>query len=373
MIFRSTRRPVAILLATIATALVAVAASQASPSDITSKKAEAQSVLAQIQEIDSSLDVAVNAYDEANYRLGQLDDAIDTNQRHLVIAKKALKVAQKNLSDRIVALYTSDQEDVISVILGAANLDDLLDRIDTVKRISSQDVQIIKAVRAARNDVRAREKQLEHDRSQQAQVVADRAAQKASIESQLAERQQLYNSIKDQIADLEAQERERQAQLKREAEQRQAEQDRIAQAAQDAGVDVSDSSDISEPTGIGSAPPSIHGGSAVDYALSMLGVRYVWGGASPGGFDCSGLVVWAYAQVGVSLPHYTGALWNAGVPVSYDQLQPGDLVFFHGLGHVGIYIGGGQMVHAPHTGDVVKISDISSGYYRETYEGARRV
>jgi peptidoglycan DL-endopeptidase CwlO len=370
---RRTRRTAVILLVTATTALAAVAASQASPSDIQAARAEAESVLAQIQGIDESLDQAVNAYDEANYRLGELDAAIETNQRHLVIAKKALKVAQQNLSDRIVALYTSHEEDVISVILGAANLDDLLDRIDNVKRISSQDVQIIKAVRNARNDVQKQEKQLESDRSEQAQVVAERAAQQASIESQLAERQSLYNSIKDQISDLEAEERARQAQLAAEAEQRQAESDRVAQAASDAGVSVDEVTIVSEPTGIGTAPPSISGGSAVDYALSMLGVPYVWGGASPGGFDCSGLVVWAYGQVGVSLPHYTGALWNSGVAVSYESLQPGDLVFFHGLGHVGIYIGGGQMVHAPHTGDVVKISDISSGYYRDTYEGARRV
>ena len=77
--------------------------------------------------------------------------------------------------------------------------------------------------------------------------------------------------------------------------------------------------------------------------------------------------------MGVSLPHSSYALWNAGVYVSRDQLQPGDLVFFDGLGHVGIYIGGGQFVHAPHTGDVVKISNLSDGWYAATYVGARRI
>jgi len=120
------------------------------------------------------------------------------------------------------------------------------------------------------------------------------------------------------------------------------------------------------------APPSQYGG-VVGVAMQYLGTPYVWAGAAPGGFDCSGLVMWAYAQVGVSLPHSSYAQYGYGVPVSRDQLQPGDLVFFDGLGHVGIYIGGDQFVHAPHTGDVVKISSLDEAWYAATYVGARRI
>jgi peptidoglycan DL-endopeptidase CwlO len=127
----------------------------------------------------------------------------------------------------------------------------------------------------------------------------------------------------------------------------------------------------STPEGSTIAPPNVHGG-VVGIAMRYLGVPYVWGGSSPRGFDCSGLVVYAFAQIGISLPHSTYALWNVGTAVSRDQLQPGDLVFFSGLGHMGIYIGGGQFIHAPHTGDVVKISSMS-GYYASAYVGARRV
>ncbi len=77
--------------------------------------------------------------------------------------------------------------------------------------------------------------------------------------------------------------------------------------------------------------------------MSYLGVPYVWGGASPGGFDCSGLVMYAYAQIGIDLPHSSYAMANMGSDVPYDQLQPGDLVFFDGDGHVGMYIGGGRV------------------------------
>jgi len=126
-------------------------------------------------------------------------------------------------------------------------------------------------------------------------------------------------------------------------------------------------------------PPVINTGSAstkalgaVKAALSQLGVPYSWGGGGPDGptygsdqganikgFDCSGLTRYAYAQMGISLPHYTGDQWNAGTRISKDQLKPGDLVFFYSdLHHMGMYIGDGKMVHAPQTGDVVKISSI---------------
>jgi cell wall-associated NlpC family hydrolase len=110
----------------------------------------------------------------------------------------------------------------------------------------------------------------------------------------------------------------------------------------------------------------------VSVALQYLGVPYVWGGASPSGFDCSGLTMYAYAKVGVSLPHNAAMQYGMGTPVSRSQLAPGDLVFFSGLSHVGMYIGGGRFVHAPHTGDVVKISSLSEYWYSTTYVGARR-
>jgi peptidoglycan DL-endopeptidase CwlO len=101
------------------------------------------------------------------------------------------------------------------------------------------------------------------------------------------------------------------------------------------------------------------GAQALRFALRERGVPYVWGGASPGGFDCSGLVMWAYAQVGISLPHYTGAQWNMGIHVGRGGLMPGDLLFFYSdLGHVGLYIGNGLMVDAPDFGQVVKVEPV---------------
>jgi cell wall-associated NlpC family hydrolase len=124
--------------------------------------------------------------------------------------------------------------------------------------------------------------------------------------------------------------------------------------------------------GNGSAPYS----GVVSLAVQYLGIPYRWGGASPtSGFDCSGLVQYVFAQVGISLPHYTVAQWNypGAVPVSKDQLQPGDLVFFNGLDHVGIYIGYGDFIDAPHTGASVEIDSLSQPWFKSRYDGARRI
>jgi cell wall-associated NlpC family hydrolase len=110
----------------------------------------------------------------------------------------------------------------------------------------------------------------------------------------------------------------------------------------------------------------------VSIALRYLGIPYRWAGASPSGFDCSGFVMYVYGRVGVALPHNGAMLWNQGRFVARNRLAPGDVVFFNGLGHVGIYMGRGRFVHSPHSGDVVKISRLSEGSYRSSYVGARR-
>jgi cell wall-associated NlpC family hydrolase len=108
---------------------------------------------------------------------------------------------------------------------------------------------------------------------------------------------------------------------------------------------------------------------AIRFACSKLGTPYQWGGTGPR-YDCSGLTQAAWAAAGVSLPRTTYEQWTVYTRVSYNQLRPGDLVFFDAsLGHMGMYLGAGKMIHAPHTGDVVKISDISSGSYRSQFQG----
>ena len=109
---------------------------------------------------------------------------------------------------------------------------------------------------------------------------------------------------------------------------------------------------------------------ALRWALTKRGDPYVWGGSGPNVFDCSGLVMWAYGKVGISLPHFTGLQWNAGVHVSRSQLRPGDLVFFFpDISHVGLYVGDGLMLDAPQTGEVVQIQPV----FWSDYVGAVRI
>jgi cell wall-associated NlpC family hydrolase len=346
---------------------LAAAPVSADPS-VSSKEAEAQSVLGQIQQLDSSLERAIEAYNLANIKLNKIKHDLSSNTFALAAARKSLTSAQKQLSSRLVDIYTSgDQNAGLAVLLGASSLDDMLSRMDAVDRVSQQDELILSQVVRFKREVLQRQRFLKHAHAEQVQVVAERNAAKASIESQLGERKALLNSIRGEIAHLKAQEAARQAQLRQELQQRLAQQQ--VESSQTA---LAPTVPVTPPTGPPSvAPPSRYGG-VVGIAMRYLGTPYVWGGASPAGFDCSGFVMYVYAQIGVSLPHSSYSQYGYGSPVSQGDLQPGDLVFFDGLGHVGIYVGGGSFIHSPHTGDVVKISSMT-GWYASTFVGARRL
>jgi cell wall-associated NlpC family hydrolase len=244
----------------------------------------------------------------------------------------------------------------------------MLSQIETVNRVSDQDIEINKQIIGFQGAVRKHRAELKNAESQAQDLVQQRADAKASVESQLAERKQLVSSIRDEIQKMKAEEAARQAELAREARARAA-----AAASVPAPIVSNSSTATPETTASPVAAPSGGGGNStlVQIAERYLGIPYVYAGADPSGFDCSGLTMYVYAQIGISLPHNAAMQFGMGTPVAESDLQPGDLVFFYSLGHVGMYIGGGEFIHAPHTGDVVKISPLA-GWYQSVYDGARR-
>jgi len=395
-----------VFLAVFGLALLTAGSATADPPALVQKRAEAAQILTQIRAIDSQVAHAAEAYNLANIELARIGVDQRRNARTLGVARSNLRLAQRTLETRLVKLYTSGDASgsTLEVLLGSTSIDDLLNRLDTVDRVSSQDARTLRQVRSFGAQVQRQKAALARAHTRQAQVVSGRAARKASIEAQLVQRRGLLRSIEGEISRIQAAERARQIRLEREARARLAQQEREARAARAAAATeaaaavaapraalavevevelelesepvleepVVDAVDETFEAVKPEAPPAQYGG-VVATAMQYLGIPYVYGGASPSGFDCSGFVMYVYAQSGVSLPHNAAAQYGYGTPVSREELQPGDLVFFDGLGHNGISIGGDQFIHSPHTGDVVKISSLSDSWYASTWVGARRL
>ena len=375
-------------------AVTAGAPVAASPRErLKEKAAQAQTVLQQVNALDQQFGLTVEAWHGAQYELDEARRQLAADRANLRLAERQRRIAVARVRARLIALYESDDdESTISVLLGSSTLSDVLNRLEAAQAISKADHKLALQTTAARNRYAAAARATFATEQRRAAAVTALASKREQIQSMLGERKRLLASIQSQITELKAEEARRQAILAAQARARLAQEQAQLQARQRAEeaarAAAAQRAATSTPTTTQSAPtsttagapppvpePSVLSGAghpqAATIAMQYLGVPYVWGGATPTGFDCSGLVMYVFAQLGIALPHYAAAQFGFGEPIARDQLQAGDLVFFDGLGHVGIYIGGGEMIHAPHTGDVVKISPLSE--FSASYVGARRV
>jgi cell wall-associated NlpC family hydrolase len=319
------------VLTTAAAAAVALSANAANAAP--SEKPGKDEVKAKVDKLYEQAEQATEKYNGANEKQHRLQKEISTIQDSVARGQQELNRLREGLGWMASAQYRSGGIDPSVQLLLSSDPDDFLDKASTLDRLSGQQVQALKKIQD-------KQRELAQQRAEAGEKLKDLAAtrtelgdKKREVQGKLAEAQKLLNS-------LTAQER---AAL-------QAEQARSSRA--------------SARTALSGNPGTASGraGAAFAAAQSVIGSPYVYGASGPSSFDCSGLTSWAYAQAGVSIPRTSQAQANAGTRIySESELKVGDLVLFYGdLHHIGLYAGNGQVLHAPHTGAVVRYESIGN-------------
>ena len=302
-------------------------------------KAEVQAAKDKLDAMSSEVDSAVDNYNKAQDTYNSASAKVREAQKQIDEAQSKIKSSQGRLATRATSMYRNGSMSYLDVLLGVGSFSDFATVWDTLNTLNEEDADLV-----AKAELESAKKTLDEKKAEAANSLAEAKSYQEQVRSKEAAYKSEYNSLsseyKEQI----------------EAAQRQA----AAAARAAARRSSSSSSSSSKSYSNGSKIPT-HG-SVVDYAKSQLGVPYVWGGATPGkGFDCSGLVMWCYGKVGISLPHYTGSQYScAKARISPSSAEPGDVLYRSG--HVAISVGGTNYIHAPHSGDVVRYG--SGGYWQ---------
>lgn len=339
----------------------------ASPSD--DKQAEAQAALQKLNQYQSELDQASANYEAAHQEQIDAQNRVDEAQKQIEEKTAQIEKDQQRLSDRARDMYRSGDTNFLDVILGASSFEQFATTWNMLETLNGNDAELVSETKTAREELQAAKQEAEEqakvasDKAEEAKSVAEAADQKAS------EMQQTYNSLSAEAQELISQERAAQ-EAQQQAAAAAAEQN--GTAGNDAAATItnnnrnnatssnssnsnSNKNNASSSATNNSKPQSVSGNSVVSRAYSQLGKPYKWCAVGPNSFDCSGLV--SYCLTGSYSRLGTTGTFMGWTRVS--NPQPGDIcVNSH---HCGIYIGGGQMIHAPQTGDVVKISSVHSG------------
>ena len=347
---------------------VPAASAFAAPSD--DKQAEAQAALQKLNQYQSELDQASANYEAAHQEQIDAQNRVDEAQKQIEEKTAQIEKDQQRLSDRARDMYRSGDTNFLDVILGASSFEQFATTWNMLETLNGNDAELVSETKTAREELQAAKQEAEEqakvasDKAEEAKSVAEAADQKAS------EMQQTYNSLSAEAQELISQERAAQ-EAQQQAAAAAAEQN--GTAGNDAATTItnnnrnnttssnsssssnSNKNNASSSATNNSKPQSVSGNSVVNRAYSHLGKPYQWGAVGPNSFDCSGLV--SYCLTGSYSRLGTTGTFMGWTRVS--NPQPGDIcVNSH---HCGIYIGGGQMIHAPQTGDVVKVSSVHSG------------
>lgn len=347
---------------------VPAASAFAAPSD--DKQAEAQAALQKLNQYQSELDQASANYEAAHQERIDAQNRVDEAQKQIEEKTAQIEKDQQRLSDRARDMYRSGDTNFLDVILGASSFEQFATTWNMLETLNGNDAELVSETKTAREELQAAKQEAEEqakvasDKAEEAKSVAEAADQKAS------EMQQTYNSLSAEAQELISQERAAQ-EAQQQAAAAAAEQN--GTAGNDAATTItnnnrnnttssnsssssnSNKNNASSSATNNSKPQSVSGNSVVNRAYSQLGKPYQWGAVGPNSFDCSGLV--SYCLTGSYSRLGTTDTFMGWTRVS--SPQPGDICV--SSQHCGIYIGGGQMIHAPRTGDVVKVSSVHSG------------
>ena len=300
---------------------------------------------AQLDALDRELEIASQEYNGAADRLTEMKNEVQVAQTDLENARQAYDLQSSILSQRAASNYRDGDMGTFEVLLNSKSMSDFVARVKFLNTIGLADADVASSLKAQKDRMEQQVADLQNSKIQAEALEFEMKARRIEVTLRIEERQKMMNAAQRDLLTL----------LDKEAGRRSADESAIfadvLSGASKAGIVV-------EP------------GSPVETALAYHGVPYLWAGASPSGFDCSGLMLYVYKQHGYTLPHYSGSQFLLGTKVAYADLAPGDAVFFGSpIHHVGMYIGGGYFLHAPRTGDFVKITKLAT---RSDFAGARR-
>lgn len=365
---------VAAVIAMSATPVVAAPSSgslQSQKSTLQQNKSLLKSAQDKREQLEMSIEKLDNKIEDTLTKVKSNKNKISQTKLQIKDAEESIKSAQNDIKDeqvlfneRMRAMYINGADGYLSMILESKGLGDFISRVDTVRRIMELDKTVINDLQTKKQQIQDKKKTLEEKHNSLIALEKDNEKRLSSFQSSRQKQNKLIAEAKKMEKMYASKVEESQSLVKQTLSR--------IESMNTSSNDSTSTRTVSRGNdgGDGGSYDVATSNSVVQYAATFQGTPYHWGAEGPNSFDCSGFTSYVYRHFGVSLPRTSGEQSGYGQSVSRSNLKPGDLVFFGSpVHHVGIYVGNGCYIHAPQTGDVVKISPLN----RSDYAGARRV